>query len=102
MSRQITSSTIKLSIPFATRLTDLLQPEEQIVVEWVSPESEKVSLFAGLYEYEKNATETFTIKGKPGFCSLILSELNHHGSVIDKRPQNPSVKFWIHLTGRRA
>jgi hypothetical protein len=101
MPRLITSSSVKISIPLANRLTDIFQPEEQIVVEWVAPENDNVSLFAGLYDYEKNVTETFTIKGKPGFCAFVLSELNHHGLVIDKRTQSKTVKFWIHLTGRR-
>ncbi|MBL7959177.1 hypothetical protein JNL27_02955 [bacterium] len=102
MPQFITNSFITVNLPFITRLSDVFQAEEQIAVEWISPEDNRVSLFDGLYEYEQNTSETFTIRGKPGFCSAVTEELDKHGRIVDKRPQNPSVKFWIHLSGKRA
>lgn len=102
MSQHITPSTFKVHLSFLTRLFDTFQPEEQIAVEWISPENDGASLFDGRYKYGKNVSETFMIRGKPGFCSAVTAELGKHGRVVDKRPQNASVKFWIHLSGRRA
>lgn len=101
MPQLIYSSSVKVIIPLRVQLGDFFQPDEQLAVEWISSEFQDVSLFSGLLHYTKNTGETFVIRGKPGYCSAVLAELNMHGIIVDKRPQNPSVKFWVHLTGKR-
>lgn len=102
MSQFITHTNVNLPVSLTIRIADFFQAEEQIAVEWLSPEKKEVTLFSGLYSYEKGASETFIVRGKPGYCTAVLKELGTHGTIIDKRPQNSSVKFWIHLSGRRT
>ncbi len=83
------------------RIADVFQTEERVVVEWKSSEEHPVFLF-GKYEFASGQGETFTIQGKPGFCSAVLSELGKNGLMIDKRPLVYSTsRFWIHLTGKK-
>lgn len=102
MSQLITPDSVRVSLPFVSRFADFFRTDEQIAVEWISPELKNVSLFTDLFRYDKSVIETFTIRGKPAYCAAVLTELASHGTILDKRPQNASVKFWIHLSGRRA
>jgi hypothetical protein len=76
---------IKVRIPFFTRVADLFRPEEEIKVEWTSPDYSKtnVSLFWGLisWESEKGERKTFVIQGKKGFCSAVMKNLKDNAQV---------------------
>jgi hypothetical protein len=103
MSYTIDARAIDVSLPLMIRFFDLFQTDERVIVEWKSSEEHPVSLFNGRFHYECGEGETFTIQGKPGFCSAVLSELGRNGLMIDKRPLIHSTsRFWIHLSGKRT
>ena len=102
MARPIEHNLFKPYIPCVVRLSEMFQTEETITVEWMSPRNNEVSLFKGLYKYEKGSSETFMINGKPGYCAMVLEELAAKGMIIDKRSQSSSIKFWIHLSGKKV
>ena len=103
MSLTITNYDVRITIPIRDRFKDLFQTDEKVIVEWKSSEEHPVSLFNGKFHYECGEGETFTIHGKPGFCSAVLSELGRNGLMIDKRPLiHSTARFWSHLSEKRT
>ncbi len=57
-------------------------PEEEIKLEWTSPNYEKVEMFGGLYRSEKGERKTIIIRGKKGFCESVVSQLSTNGNIM--------------------
>ena len=68
-------------IGFFTKIADAFRPEEQVKIEWTSPDYEKFSILWGLVKYERGQRMTFEIKGKPGFCAAVVRELSSTGNL---------------------
>ncbi|MCB0832142.1 MAG: hypothetical protein KDC45_01630 [Bacteroidetes bacterium] len=92
---EITPETVEVSIPRWRRFLDFFQPEDNILVEWRSPDSEHVQLFKGLQEFEPARNATFVVRGKPAYCDYVVRELAAKGTITDKRNGNLWIGFWM-------
>lgn len=68
-------------LPFAQRFVDMFKPDEEICIEWTSPQFERRSYLWGLFVAERGERRSFVVRGKPGFCKAVLQELQTNGTV---------------------
>uniref|UniRef100_A0A831XFF7 Uncharacterized protein n=1 Tax=Geobacter metallireducens TaxID=28232 RepID=A0A831XFF7_GEOME len=76
-----------------TKIADAFRPEEQLKIEWTSPDYEKISILWGLFKRERGQRMTFEIKGKPGFCAAVVRELSSTGNIqIIGQPRSSALR----------
>ncbi len=70
-----------VAVPLMEKFLDIFRKDEEILIEWTSPNYTRTSMLWGLWETEKGERKTFRVKGKPGFVQAVLRELNDNGST---------------------
>ena len=87
ITADILSSAIggSFSVPLLTRLADAFKAEEEILIEWTSPNYVKVEIFFGFVRYERGERCTFRIRGKPGFAAEAIKHLSSQGTILERK-----------------
>lgn len=71
----ISSATIAAAVPLLVRIKDQFRAEEEVVFEWTSPSYFRLSLFWDALVFEKGERKTIRIRGKPGYCAVIVQQM---------------------------
>ncbi|RCK78873.1 MAG: hypothetical protein OZSIB_1023 [Candidatus Ozemobacter sibiricus] len=71
----------QVQVSLLTRVLDFFRAEDEVRVEWTSPEYERVDVLWGLLRWEKGERRTIVIRGKPGFCAAVLADLQRQGQL---------------------
>jgi hypothetical protein len=70
-----------LPVPLWTKFVDVFRVEEEILIEWTSPNYQKIELLGGLVLFEQGERRTLRIRGKPGFIAEALKHLSQQGTI---------------------
>jgi len=83
ITANILSSLIEHSFPVSlwTKFVDVFRVEEEILIEWTSPEYRKIEILGGLVLFEQGERRTLRIRGKPGFIAEAIKYFSQQGTI---------------------
>jgi hypothetical protein len=68
------------AIPIIIKFLDIFRKDEEILIEWTSPDAVRITILWGAIKLEKGERKIFTVKGKPGFVQTVLRDLQKKGA----------------------
>lgn len=68
-------------VPLWTKFVDVFREEEEILIEWTSPNYQKIEILGGLVLFEQGERRTFRIRGKPGFIAEAIKHFSQQGTI---------------------
>lgn len=78
----LTPQTMTIALGLIDKFMDNFRADEQIILEYTSPDYERVTILWGLFEWEQGCRKTITIQGPKGFCNAVLKELESNRGML--------------------